>query len=176
MFTTVHLHLLLNHVPIIVSGLALLFLALAAWRRHDYLARTGLALLVGAAISGLPTYLTGEGAEEAVDGLPGVTEILIEQHKDMALIAAIVLGVPGTLAALSLWRYGLPAAIPRRVVGVALTGAVVANALMAYTGLLGGRIRHTEVRPGYERPVHSSRSSMLPARTPSAEDGRRLHE
>ena len=30
----------------------------------------------------------------------------------------------------------------------ALAGAAVVSGMMAYTGLLGGQVRHTEVRPG----------------------------
>jgi hypothetical protein len=55
MFTTVHLHLLLNHLPIIITGLALVLVAVAAWRKDDYLARIGLVFLVGGALSALPT-------------------------------------------------------------------------------------------------------------------------
>ena len=149
MFTTVHLHLLLNHLPIIVTALGLLLIAIAVWRRDDYLARVALAFFVGGALSALPTYLTGDGAENAVKNLPGVTKTLIEQHSDIALIAAIVVGVLGAFALWVLWRYRRPAILPAMIVRVTVVGAVVGAGLMAYTGLLGGQIRHTEVRPGY---------------------------
>lgn len=149
MFTTVHLHLLLNHLPIIVTALGLLLIAIAVWRRDDYLARVALAFFVGGALSALPTYLTGDGAENAVKNLPGVTKTLIEQHSDIALIAAIVVGVLGAFALWALWRYRRPAILPAMIVRATVVGAVVGAGLMAYTGLLGGQIRHTEVRPGY---------------------------
>ena len=53
MFSIVHLHLLLNHLPIIVTGLGLLLVALAVWRADDYLARVALWFLVGGAVSAL---------------------------------------------------------------------------------------------------------------------------
>lgn len=146
MYTTAHLHLVLNHWPIIVPMLGLLLLAFA-WLRHaEATGRTGLALLVGGALAALPVYLTGEGAEEAVKGAPGVTEAIIEQHADAALTGALVLGVLGVFALWALWRYRRPAALPRWVVTAALGGAIVASGLMAWVGLLGGAIRHTEVR------------------------------
>jgi uncharacterized membrane protein len=149
MFTIVHLHLVLNHLPILITALGLLLVAIAAWRSDDYLARVALAFFVGGALSALPTYLTGEGAEDAVKNLPGVTKALIEQHSDIALIAAIVVGVLGAFALWALWRYRRPAILPVMIVRAILVGAVAGAGLMAYAGLLGGEIRHTEVRSGY---------------------------
>jgi uncharacterized membrane protein len=162
MFTIVHLHLLLNHLPIIVTGLGLLLVALAVWRADDYLARVALWFLVGGAVSALPTYLTGSGAEHAVRDLPGVTRpiMIMQAHSNMALIAAIVVGVLGAYALWALWRYRRPATLPRVVMWVTLVGALVGSGLMAYSGLLGGEIRHTEVRPGF----------VPPARGPAAGD------
>ena len=152
MYSLAHVHLLLNHVPVIVTALALLLLAVALWRDDDTLVRTGLVFLVGAAVSALPTYLTGESAEDAVENLPGVTEELIDKHQDIALIAAIVLGVLGVAALWVIWRYRKPARIPRQFAVWLLAATVVSAGLMAYTGLLGGQIRHTEIRPGFVAP------------------------
>ena len=162
MFTTVHLHLLLNHLPIIITALGLVLVGLAAWRRDDSIARVAFAFFVGGAISALPTYLTGEASEDAVINLPGVTEALIDGHKEIAFIAAIVVGALGAFALWALWRHRRPAQLPHTIVRLALAGALVSSGLMAYTGLLGGQIRHTEVRPGFVVPVpDASRVSGL---------------
>lgn len=166
MFSTVHLHLLLNHLPIIVTGLAFLLLAWGAWRHDDPIVRVAFGFLVGGALSAIPTYLTGEGAEDAVKRLPGVTEALIEQHSDIALISAILVGLLGAFALWALWRYRRPTALPTRVVRAALTGALIGSVLMGYTGLMGGQIRHTEVRPGFVAPAgepHDPAQPEVPA-------------
>jgi uncharacterized membrane protein len=157
MYTLAHVHLILNHLPIIVTGIALLLVSVAAWRRDDYLVRVALSLLILAALSALPTYLTGNSAEHAVIDLPGVTRELIHDHEDMALIAALVLGALGTFALWVLWRYRRPVAVPTLLVRATVVGALIAAALMAYTGLLGGEIRHTEVRSGFVPPVRGAR-------------------
>lgn len=146
MFTGAHLHLVLNHWPIIVPMLGLLLLAFAWLRHSEPTGRTGLAFLIGGALAALPVYLTGEDAEEAVERAPGVTEALIERHEDAGLIAAVALGVLGVFALWALWRYRRPGALPRWVLTTALSGALVGSGLMAWVGLLGGQIRHTEVR------------------------------
>jgi uncharacterized membrane protein len=153
MFTLVHLHLLLNHLPIIVTGLALALLAVALWRPNETLARTGLVFLVGAAVSALPTYLTGEGAEDAVRKLPGVTKEIIERHSDIALYAALLVGALGLVALYGLWKYRRPAPLPHGLVLGLFVGSIIGTGLMAYTGLLGGQVRHTEVRADYVPPA-----------------------
>lgn len=152
MFTIAHLHLLLNHLPIIIVGLGLVLLILATWRGDDHLARVAFAFFATAAASALPVYLTGEGAEEAVDKLPGVSEALIEQHQEIALIAALVAGALGVFSLWSLWRYRRPAGLPPAIMRVAIAGALAATALMTYTGFIGGQIRHTEIRAGAGAP------------------------
>ena len=156
MFTIVHLHLLLNHLPIIITGLALVLVAIAAWKGDDFLARVALSFLIGGALSTLPSYFTGEGAEDAVRNLPDVSRDLIEQHQDIALVSALVIGALGVLAAWTLWRYRRPAVVPRMIVRCVVAGAIVGTALMAYTGLLGGQIRHSEVRPGFVPPARGA--------------------
>jgi uncharacterized membrane protein len=152
MYTFTHLHLLLNHFPIIVTILGLLLIAVAVWRNSDALARVALAFFVGGALSALPTYLTGESAEDAVRHLPGVTREIIETHSDSALISAIFVGLLGVFALWALWRFRAAVTLPTWVVRVALVASIIGSGLMSWTGLLGGQVRHTEVRPGYVAP------------------------
>ena len=147
MFTGAHLHLLVNHAPIFGSIFALLLLVASYVTSTDVLRRTALVVLVITAIAGAAANLSGDAAEEAVKGLPGVRHDDIEAHSQMGDKAYILGGVLGVLAlgALVRWRRRpLPASAALVMV---LATAFVGGA-MAYTGLLGGRIRHTEVRPG----------------------------
>jgi len=152
MYSLTHLHLLLNHFPIIVTVLGLLLIALAVWRKSDSLARVALAFFVGGALSALPTYLTGESAEDTAKKLPDVTRALIEAHSDAALISAIFVGLLGLFALWSLWRFRSDVTLPAWVVRVALVASIIGSGLMSWTGLLGGQVRHTEVRPGFVAP------------------------
>ncbi|MDQ2768525.1 MAG: hypothetical protein M3Y30_15390 [Gemmatimonadota bacterium] len=152
MYSLTHLHLLLNHVPIIVTVLGLLLVAVATWRKSDALARVALAFFVGGALSALPTYLTGDSAEHTVLHMPGVTRAVIEAHSNAALISAIFVGALGVFALWSLWRFRSNALLPAWVVRVALAASIIGSGLMSWTGLLGGEVRHTEVRPGFVAP------------------------
>lgn len=143
----VHLHLMLNHLPVVGTGMALLLLAYAAARRDDALARVCLAMFVALALAGVAAFLTGEPAEEAVEGMAGVSGALVEAHEDAARVATAALAALGAAALVVLVRFrGRP--LPRPLPAAFLLAALLPAAAMAYAATLGGRIRHPEIRDG----------------------------
>ena len=140
----VHLHLLLNHVPVIGMAFVLLILAVATWRRNDGMGRLGLVVMVGLSAVTLAVFLSGEPAEEAVERVADVSEAMIHPHEEAAEASLIVTGIAGVLAILALAVYRRRV-LPRWVTGAAFTVALVANAMLGWTANLGGRIRHTEI-------------------------------
>jgi len=145
---TVHLHLLLNHLPVVGTIIAVVLLAYALARRSDELVRTGFGMLVVLALVAGAVYLTGEPAEEAVEGLADVSEARIERHEEAALTATILLGAVGVVALGGLLTLRGDAARTRRVGRLVLVLALVPTAAMGYAAYLGGQIRHSEIRPG----------------------------
>lgn len=143
----VHLHLLVNHAPILGAFFALALLAASFLFAPDVLRRTALVVLVGVGIAGAAANYSGEPAEDAIRSFPGVRREVIHEHEEIGEVsfyAAAALGVLA-LGALVKWRR---TPVPRGVSLVALVGAAAVSGMMAYTGLLGGQVRHTEVRPG----------------------------
>ena len=149
MISLAHVHLLLNHLPVILTPLGLLLLAIAARRRDDSLARIALAVLIAAAVIAVPTYYTGESAEHAIKGMAGVTKPVIHTHEDMGRYSAIFLAVLGLFLIWALWRHRPPIALPAWVVRTTLAASLAGSVLLGYTSLLGGEVRHTEIRPGF---------------------------
>jgi uncharacterized membrane protein len=146
-FSGVHLHLMVNHAPVLGTLFGLALVAASFLFAPDVLRRVALVVLVGSGIAAAAAYLTGEPAEDAIRGFPGVQRELIHEHEEMgekSFILSVALGVL-SIGALVRWRR-VP--VPRGVaVGALLASAFVGGA-MSYTALLGGRIRHTEVRAG----------------------------
>lgn len=143
--SVLHLHLLLNHVPVLGAFLAILVLGAALVRRRSEWACAGLWLVAALAIVAVGVYLTGESAEEAVEHLPGVMESAIERHEAVATLATIGFAVAGLLAlATLLARRGR--AIERGLVATALAVMVVVGGAIGYAAGLGGLVRHTELR------------------------------
>ncbi|MGE0352901.1 MAG: hypothetical protein AB7I33_05330 [Gemmatimonadales bacterium] len=145
---TAHLHLLVNHLPVLGVLFGVLLLAWAVFRRSPQLTRAALGVFVLAGIAGLVAYLTGEPAEEAVERLSGVSETLIGQHEDAALAATFGAGLLGLLALAGLVAFRRLADLPRWFTGASLAFGLVATGMMAWTANLGGQIRHSEIRAG----------------------------
>ena len=149
---TAHLHLLLNHLPVIGTIFALMLLAFAWLRKSSELGKTGLGFFVALGLIGIVVYLTGEPAEELVEGLPGISETLLESHEEAALISTALLALYGLFAGYELFRFrGADRRLPRSATALALGLALVPAIAMGYTANLGGMIRHDEIRA--EAPV-----------------------
>ena len=162
----VHLHLLVNHAPLFGALFALVLLLASLRWAPEVLRRTALIVLIATALASVMSDLTGEPAEDAIRGFPGVKREVIKDHEDMAdrsNIAAITVGVLA-LGALFKWRR---TPIPRGVSLGGLAGAAIVSGMMAYTALLGGRVRHTEVRPG-ATPADATVIEPRRARPPGA--------
>lgn len=146
-----HLHLVLNHLPVVGSVLVAVLLLVAIFRAEPAIRRLALVALLGVALLGFPAYFTGEPAEEGIEHLAGVEEPRIEKHEDMAKVALAGLSLAGViaLAALVVFRRR---EIPTSLLVVALVVDLGAAALLARVATLGGEIRHPEIRAGTTAP------------------------
>jgi hypothetical protein len=136
-----HLHLALNHVPVIGIFLVILLLGAAVVRRSGDLLRASYWLIILLAVIAIGVYFTGEPAEELIEHLAGFSEPLVERHEEAALIATIGISVLG-LASVAGLTLRVPSWYPRAVLLLVLLVA----ALMGWTANLGGQIRHSEIR------------------------------
>lgn len=140
------LHLWLNHIPVLGTIFATILLLVAAMRKNREIERVALVTLVIVAVLGIPTYLSGEPAEEVVHSLAGVSTDAVEAHEESALPSLLVLELTAVcaLAGMFLTRRGHQQA--RRVVMLTLLLALVSSGFMMWTAHLGGRIHHQELR------------------------------
>ncbi len=141
-----HPHLLVNHLPVVLAPCALILLLAGAGFRSRHLERAGLVACIAVTFTAAASYWTGEPAEHAVKGLPGVTGPVMGEHAEAgnsALLASIALGAVALVTlVLSLRKSATP-----RLAWVATTILVALSvAIFARTAYLGGQIRHTEIR------------------------------
>ncbi|HEU4700056.1 MAG TPA: hypothetical protein VFS40_12815 [Gemmatimonadales bacterium] len=172
-----HLHLMLNHLPLFGSVFILLVLLWAWVRRSREGMRLGLWLAVLLALATIPVYLTGEPAEDQLRAFdPSAPRRLMHEHEESGERGFIFVLVTGAVALVALWatrrreeHRTVPVAGPdARPDAVAVDAVVVepspaaqgrgawplvvmvclivAFYLFAYAALLGGQIRHPELR------------------------------
>ncbi len=139
-----HLHLVLNHVPVIGVGLALLLLLYGLLRRSDEVVRATLIGFVALALVTVPAYLTGEPAEKAIKGHPGTLPAAVSVHEDAAALALGGMELVGAAALVLLVSYRRRP-LPKRVGISILVLACLLSGLMVWTANLGGKIHHTEI-------------------------------
>jgi uncharacterized membrane protein len=144
-----HVHLLLNHIPVLGIAFGFLLLAWAMVKKSDQLTKAGFGLFVIAALVTLPVYLTGEPAEEIVGHLPGVAQSIIEQHERAGLFSLIASGVTGVAALTGLILSRGAKSVPRWMAVSVLALSLVTVGVIGWTANLGGQIRHPEIRAGF---------------------------
>lgn len=147
-----HVHLILNHFPVVGLAFGLVLLAVSVVRKSTPLARVSLGILVAIAVIAIPVYLTGEPAEEVIEHLPGISESYIEEHEESALLTLIVIELLGIVAAVGLRRFRQIDELPRWFLTTTLFLSLVAGGFVGWTANLGGQIRHPEIRTGFQTP------------------------
>lgn len=148
MINGAQLHLAVNHLPVVGVLIAFLVLLTGTILKNEVVKKTALAILVFAAVTVAPAYLSGEEAEELVEHKQGVTEALIHDHEESAELSLVFTALTGGVAALALFlgrkRNG---ELAKKTAVGALGLSGVTFALLANTAHLGGMIRHEEIRP-----------------------------
>ena len=142
-----HLHLALNHVPVIGTPFLLLLLAWGWARGSDEIKRLALGWLVPFAVLSIALKFTGDfAAEESAGRLDPLREY-VERHEQAADQATTGVFLLGLAAALALWlgRRGRP--IPAWSLTLVAVLGLATALLLARTANLGGQIAHPHLRP-----------------------------
>ncbi len=146
-----HIHLLLNHIPILGTIFGLLLLCYGIWKHSDEIKKASLGTFVITALITIPVYLTGDGAAQIVGNLPEVSVAIIRRHDSAATITLVAIEILGALSLFSLWFGRGNRGLKPWLTGVILVIALICSGLGSWTGSIGGEIRHTEVRPGFSK-------------------------
>ena len=141
-----HLHMVVNHFPIIGTILGLGILITGIILKNNILKSTAYALFIVAAVFAAFSMGTGEGAEELVEDMPSIGKQIIHEHEEMAEKLAIILYVLGTISLVGLFLNYKKHAKAQLVSYLALIIAIVGVFFAQQTGTTGGEIRHTEIR------------------------------
>jgi hypothetical protein len=143
---TAHWHLILTHFPIVGSVIGCLILIVGMKLPSIVVKRTSLLVFTFSGVFALAGYQTGEGAEEVVEHLQGVTKSSIETHEELASLYVFLMA---GLAALSILTYvaDLSKSKFTNALFLILFFSSIGSITYSYqVGISGGRIRHSEIR------------------------------
>jgi hypothetical protein len=141
-----HVHIVLNHIPSLGSALGLFMLAWAIYTKDDRLKKLGFGVLVVVGLATIPTYLSGNGARQLIAKTPGLPVGIIEVHQNAAMLTLVAMTIAGMFAWFGLWEIRRFSRAGSLTTAGSLLTAAVAAGLILYTGSLGGKISHPEIR------------------------------
>jgi uncharacterized membrane protein len=144
-----HLHLVVNHFPIIGTTLALGILVVGLFLKNNSVKNTAYALFIIAAVFAFISMQTGEGAEEMVEDFPTIGKAIIHEHEELAEKLAIIIYLLGAISILGLVLNIKNHSKAKFISIVAVIIAIPAVYLATLVGTSGGEIRHTEIRENY---------------------------
>ncbi len=139
-----HLHLLANHLPIIIPMVALLVLIIGFLFKSDITKRIGLAIFMLGALLTIPAFVTGEGAEEIVES--ATNDAYISNHEELAETFAVLSYILGVMAAVGFWANWKHKSFAGFVSASVLVFSLVVLFFAQQTGTSGGEIMHEEIR------------------------------
>ena len=148
-----HLHLLITHLPIFGSILGGIVLAYGLWTKSNQTKIAAYILLIISSLGAVIAYVTGEEAEEFVEKIQGFSKDAIEEHAEFAIFALSALVVLGLVSVVGLFLALKQSPIIRTVSFVTLFISLFSFGLIARTGYLGGKIRHTELNSATINPA-----------------------
>ena len=141
-----HLHLLVNHFPIIGTIFGLGILITGMLLKNNSVKNTAYILFIVAAIFSAFSMGTGEGAEELVEDLPNIGKQIIHEHEEIAEKFAIIMYATGLFGLLSLYTSIKNHKLAKTISFITLVLALMAAIFAKSVGTTGGEIRHTEIR------------------------------
>lgn len=176
-----HLHLLVNHFPIVGAFLAVPVLVLAlVLRKERGLLLAGTLLLVVVAVSGWYSVRTGEQAMDQLEAQEDkewnatFEEADVGEHEDRAELAMWFAYPTAVISILVLAAAHVrPADNPlgRVWIGVVLVAALATGGAMAWAGNAGGTIMHREIRGDSLDTTKKAKEAEPPKHSDGSGDG-----
>ena len=141
-----HLHMLVNHFPIIGLFFGFLILLFGIIRNNGTLKSTAYIIFIFCTIMGKVSMMTGDNAEHSVEKMAGFSGEYIHEHEEAAELFMKPLYVLGIVSV-----FGLVSVVKKRssekIVSIcALLIAAICLFLSKGVGTTGGEVRHTEIR------------------------------
>lgn len=141
-----HLHLIVNHVSIFAIIIGVIALIVSMRRKSADLRSFATSLFMLGGVFAVVAFRTGEGAEDVIKALNDGSGPLMHEHEEAAEWAQRSGILVALLATALEWAVRKKQNWVRALHWVLLLFAIHGSSVFAATALLGGRIRHTEVR------------------------------
>jgi uncharacterized membrane protein len=151
-----HWHLVVNHLPIIFPIVGVIVMITGLISKSEPVKRTAFLIFIMGAFASIAAMTTGEGAEEIVENISGVSESYIKTHEETAETFALLSYILGGISLIGLWASFKQKSISNTITIATVVFAFVVLFFGKQTGTTGGEIRHTEIRNGNVTSVNEN--------------------
>lgn len=141
-----HLHLFLNHIPILGTFALVVLLGLGLFRRSDELLKLGLSATVILALFTFAVRQSGHSAEHQLEHESWFDEDRVEEHEELADAGFYIMLAVSAVALIARWRARGERPASRAWSGMVVAGLLAAGGVFGAAALEGGQIRHEELR------------------------------
>lgn len=157
-----HFHLVVNHLPIVFPIVGIIVMLTGQFSKSEDIKRTAYMIFSLGALASIAAMTSGEGAEEVVEKISGISENYIKTHEESAEVFALLSYILGGISLIGLWI-----SFKQKVFSTIFSiGVLIFAVAILYfakqTGTTGGEIRHSEIR--------SESSMLVPSEAKSVED------
>ncbi|TYB74375.1 hypothetical protein ES674_14050 [Bizionia myxarmorum] len=141
-----HFHLVVTHLPIVGVLVGFLVLLSGYIIKSPQVKTTALGIFIFSALTAIAAFYTGEGAEQIVENLPGISETLIHNHEELAELFFTMMLVLGGASLLTLFLQFKKFPFVKHAFGLVLLLSISCIIISKYVGTTGGEITHIEIR------------------------------
>lgn len=142
--SSAHLHLLVNHFPVIGYFIILVFLVYGIIIKQEKVKQFSMFMIVVLSLITILVFVSGNNAEGMVKGAEGVIEENIEVHQYAAVRSFIAMEILGGISLLMILYYRFKKPVPLSVTLIYLFLNLFVLWMMIYTSNQGGKIFHSE--------------------------------
>lgn len=153
-----HLHLLVNHFPIVGLFFGFIILLIGIIKKNTTLKSTAYIIFIFCTIMGKISMMTGDKAEHAVEEIAGFSGDYIHEHEEAAELFMKPLYILGLVSVFGLFSISKNRSSEKIVSICIVLIAAICLFLSKSVGTSGGEIRHIEIRE------NTSKSNTLEAK------------
>jgi hypothetical protein len=143
----IEVHLSLNHVPLVGLALGLAFFVSGLARSATAAVLAGLRVFVAMGIIVLPVVGSGLMSTTALANATWLDVSAVSRHQLAGIVTLVVLVTLAALSGAMLWVSRNTSTLPRWGRTTILVLALVGFGTCLWTAYVGGRLRHSELRP-----------------------------
>lgn len=141
-----HVHLVVNHMPIVGLLIGILILIMGLLLKRSEVKLTALGVLIFSAITSIFAFYSGDAAEDVVENMAGISKTLIEKHEELGETFFTLTLILGAIALIAFIAELKKVKFAKYLVMLVLIFAIADMVLAKFVGTSGGEIMHIEIR------------------------------